>query len=98
MLTEFFDLTNADIENQIKKNQNSLRGINFTSKVGNNVKGIILESKMENFYSSLSKYFSDNTGSDYIYDNTSYSSFISFKNDYLKFLKYNEQTESKGRI
>ena len=33
MLTEFFDLTNADIENQIKKNQNSLRGINFTSKL-----------------------------------------------------------------
>ena len=92
MLTEFYDLTKSDIEIQINKNFDALRDMNNQSLISEKTqKDNEIESMIQKFYLSLSNYFSKNTGSDYTYDNNNYTSFISFKKNYLRFLKYNEQ-------
>jgi len=90
MLTEFFELTKSDIEIQINKNYDALRNLDNanTDKVSENINEV--EGMIKKFYSSLSNYFSKNTGSDFANDN--YASVNSFKKNYMKFLKYNEQT------
>lgn len=91
MLTEFYNLSKSDIEIQIYKNYDILREMNASSVEKRESNGNDIENMIQKFYVSLSDYFSKNTGSDYTYDNSNYSSFNSFKKNYLKFLNYNEQ-------
>lgn len=93
MLNEFYDLSKSDIEIQIERNNGSLKDVNTEPEIALNDNDI--ENLIQKFYASLSNYFSRNTGSDYTYDNVNYSSFNSFKKNYVKFLQYSEQTRSK---
>lgn len=95
MLTEFYSLSKSDIERQITKNYDSLRDMNQQQVVDNNSKDNEVEKMIQKFYLSLSNYFSKNTGSDFVYDNSKYASYNSFKKNYMKFLKFNEDSMNK---
>jgi len=88
MLKEFYHLSNSDLEIQIHKNNDCLRNYGNLSKNINPEKEVEIGNMMDKFYLSLSNYFSKNTGSDYTNYDMNYSSFNSFKKNYLKFLKY----------
>jgi hypothetical protein len=96
MLTEFYNLSKSDIEIQINKNYDILKEMEISSNAGQIPERNDIENMIQKFYVSLSNYFSKNTGSDYTYDNSNYSSFNSFKKNYLKFLKYNDQPVNKA--
>jgi hypothetical protein len=91
MLKEFYHLSNSDLEIQINKNYNSLKNFENASQIANPEKDVEIGNMMDKFYLSLSNYFSKNTGSDFTNYNINYSSFNSFKQNYLKFLKYKVQ-------
>lgn len=95
MLIEFYSLSKSDIEIQIHKNYDSLREMNQHPIAENDSKGNEIENMIQKFYLSLSNYFSKNTGSDFTYDNSKYASYNSFKKNYMKFLKYDEETLNK---
>ncbi len=92
MLTEFYELSKSDIEIQISKNYDLLRDMSKPSNNEGDIKDSEIENMIQKFYLSLSNYFSKNTGSDFTYDNSNYSSFNSFKKNYLKFLMVNEKS------
>lgn len=91
MLKEFYHLSNSDLEIQINKNYTSIKNFENATIVVNPEKEVEIGNMMDKFYLSLSNYFSKNTGSDFTNYNMNYSSFNSFKKNYLKFLKYKVQ-------
>ncbi|MCX6158181.1 MAG: hypothetical protein WCK13_03045 [Ignavibacteriota bacterium] len=95
MLTEFYNLSQSDIDIQINRNYDTLKEMGIIPEAESFSKGNDLEEMIQRFYVSLSDYLSRNTGSDYTCNNSNYSSFNSFKRNYLKFLKYNEQPMNK---
>jgi hypothetical protein len=95
MLKEFYHLSNSDLEIQINKNFDSLKNLENNTLVVNTEKELEIGNMMDKFYMSLSNYFSKNTGSDFTNYNMNYSSFNSFKKNYLKFLKYKVQPAVK---
>jgi hypothetical protein len=95
LLTEFYTLSKSDIEIQINKNYDSLREMNQPKVIENHSKDNEIENMIQKFYLSLSNYFSKNTGSDFVYDNSKYASYNSFKKNYMKFLKFNEESLNK---
>ena len=96
MLTEFYNLSKSDIEIQINKNLDLLKEMNSAEIEANEKSVNEIETLIHKFYVSLSNYFSKNTGSDYTYDNSNYSNYSSFKENYLKFIRMNEQTVNKA--
>lgn len=96
MLTEFYNLSKSDIEIQINKNYDLLNEVKSVSEKVTDKEANEIENLIQKFYVSLSNYFSKNTGSDYTYDNANYSNYHSFKKNYMKFLKLNEQSVNKA--